>query len=145
MTALFSLTNSASNRSNITQLYIKPQSDWSHFSREHSSMGTESLRISSCKYSIGGGKRRKALLKICPPFYILAAWKSESLHSSESSPENCHQLRIWTYTCPQWRCIPSSAISKTVGGEGCGVPLIIGSTSAAHNLSLTDTYSSPFR
>lgn len=36
--------------------------------------------------------------------------------------------------------ISPSAISKTVGGERCGVPVIKSSTRADHNLSLTNWY-----
>lgn len=49
MTALLSLTNSSSNTSDITQLPFRPQSEWPHFSRQHSSMSTESFQSSSCE------------------------------------------------------------------------------------------------
>jgi len=34
----------------------------------------------------------------------------------------------------------SSAVSKTVGGEGCGITVNISLTSADHNLNLTNLY-----
>lgn len=101
MTALLSLTNSSSNRSDITQLPFRPQRECPHFSREHNSMSTESFQNCSCECCNDGDEGRRGLLKICPLFYVLTARKSRPRHGSESL-----QPRIWTYTCPQWRCPP---------------------------------------
>lgn len=76
MTALLSLTNSSSNQSDITQLPFRPQSKWPHFPRERSSMSTTSFKNPSCEGRNGGDKGRRMLLKTCPLFSILTAWKS---------------------------------------------------------------------
>lgn len=88
MIALLSLTNSSSNQSDITQLPFRPPSKWSHFSREHSSMSTESFHRSPCQCCNCRDEGRGVILKICPLLYVLTAWKSQPWHGLEKGMKN---------------------------------------------------------
>lgn len=80
MTALLSLTNSSSNQSHIIQLPFRPQSEWPHFSKEHSSVSTKSFQNSSCECCNGGDKGRRVLSSLLHPDCLeirITAWPSE--------------------------------------------------------------------
>lgn len=135
MIALLSLTNSSSNQSDITQLPFRPPSKWSHFSREHSSMSTESFHNSPCQCCNCRDEGRAVLLKICSLLHILTAWKSQPQRGSERGVKKCHCPKIQTYTCPWWKSHPQQFPKQCK--EKIQVPVIISSTGVGQNLNLT--------
>lgn len=95
MTALLSLTNSSSSQSNTTGLPFRPQREWPHFSREHSSMSTESFQNCSSEFCNGGDEGRKVLLKISPSLLHLDSSEIWTLVWLGEQPRELSPAKDW--------------------------------------------------
>lgn len=135
MIALLSLTNSFSNQSDITQLPFRPPSKWSHFSREHSSMSTESFHNSPCQCSNCRDEGRSVILKICSLLYILTAWKSQPQSGLERGMRNVTAQKSGCIQVPDGNFIFSNF--KGSARRRFWVPVIISSKRVGQNLNLT--------